>query len=89
MMQNHKYTLLTIFLTAIFIGPFIISLKDRRLEIYPSIILPGGSFIMKSGAETLTLYSNDISGVQERALTPIPKQKFLGEIPIQNYYTLV
>lgn len=88
-MKRYPFLILTLALIFLLIGPFILLLKDKRLEIYPSISLPSGPFLMHNENEVIIFHSLDLFGQDGNAIKEIPKQKFLGEIPIQNFYPLM
>ncbi len=72
----------------ILIGPFILKLKDSRLEAYPAIIFPSGASKVNIDKKTFSFTSIEILGYREDSISRIPIKNFLGSIPPQYIYVI-
>lgn len=87
-MRKYPFITLTAALLFFLVVPFILKLKDPRLEIFPAVIFPSGAgkieiekdFFQPSYLE-LYAYHND-------AFVRMDKKKFLGGIPIHYFFTI-
>ncbi len=87
-MRKYPFLLLSISLL-LFLGvPFILKLKDPRLEIYPAVIFPSGEGKVKTNQEQYKVFSIELYGYKN-GLAKIDKKKFLQRVPVQYLYTIV
>lgn len=77
---NLKYLILTVVLFALLIPPFIIKLKNRNLEIFPSIIMPSGAGLIYKD-ELITFAAYELYAKQNGVLKKVEIKSFLAPIP--------
>lgn len=79
---------LTFVLFLVLWGPFILKLKDPRLEMYPAIIFPSGAGVVKTQLDFLTAKKYEIYGCKNDPVE-ISKKEFFGDIPVWYFHAVL
>lgn len=86
-MRNYPYLILSLILILVLGIPFILKLKDPRLEIYPAVIFPSGDNIVKTSNSKVSFYQYELYAYNP-VLRKIDKDELLGNIPVQYFYPI-
>ena len=78
--ENYNYIILTVGLIFFLLIPFVLKLKDQRLEVFPAVIMPSGAgLINKKDSITFTTY--ELYGKRKDSIERIEIKEFLKPIP--------
>lgn len=78
--NNYNYLILTIGLIFFLLFPFILKLKDHRLEIFPSVIMPAGAGLIHK-KDSITFGTYELYAKRNDSITRIEVKEFLKPIP--------
>ncbi|MEX2336426.1 MAG: hypothetical protein WD555_04055 [Fulvivirga sp.] len=86
-MRKYPFLILTVGLLLFLVAPFILKLKDPRLEMYPAVIFPSGAGKVQIDQDKHQISSMELYGYKNEPVK-IDKKKFLKNIPDQYLYTI-
>lgn len=78
--NNSKYILLTLALVSFLIIPYILKLKNQRLEVFPSIIMPAGAGLIHK-KDSITFGTYELYAKRNDSVKRLNIKKFLKPIP--------
>lgn len=87
-MNKYFYTILSLVLVILLFVPFMLKLKDSRLEIYPAVIFPSGAGLVNNEEQLIIIHHFDFYGYKDD-LVLIDKNRFFGDIPIWYSYAIL
>ncbi len=78
--NNYNYLILTIGLIFFLLLPYMLKLKNRRLEIFPAVIMPAGASLIHK-KDSISFRSHEIYAKRNDSITRIDVKEFLNPIP--------